>query len=295
MTSRYEAPYRGRFAPSPTGTLHFGSLIAALASYLDARAHDGAWLVRMEDLDKPRCSAEFAGEILRTLERFGFEWDEPVLYQSSRTGAYEDALAMLRREGAAYRCSCSRREVGDGVYPGYCAFGPKRHGGPFSWRVRVNGCPVEFEDRLFGPYQQNLAREVGDFVALRADRVFAYQLAVVVDDAEQRITDVVRGADLIDSTPRQIYLHTLLRLPAPRYMHVPIATDAAGEKLSKQTNAPALGDAVEELTAALRFLGQEAPREPASPRELLKFAIGKWDVERIVTREATAGDPRPPS
>jgi glutamyl-Q tRNA(Asp) synthetase len=241
----------------------------------------------MEDLDTPRCSPRWADDILRTLERFGFDWDEPVLYQSSRIDAYRDALARLRREGAAYPCSCSRREAGDGVYPRYCATGRRRSSGPCSWRVRVDACPVSFDDRLFGPYEQNLAREVGDFVALRADGIFAYQLAVVVDDAAQRITDVVRGADLLDSTPRQIHLQRLLRLPSLRYLHIPIATNEAGEKLSKQTNAPPLGDPVVELTAALRFLNQTAHESGSgSPRELLARAAEAWDPSGLLTRES---------
>jgi len=237
----------------------------------------------MEDLDTPRCSARWADDILRTLERFGFEWDEPVLYQSSRIDAYRDVLAMLRREGAAYPCSCSRREAGEGVYPGYCAVGPRRTSGPRSWRVRVNACPVGFEDRLFGLYEQNLAREVGDFVVLRADGIFAYQLAVVADDATQNITDVVRGADLLDSTPRQIHLQRLLRLPPLRYLHIPIATDQAGEKLSKQTNAPPLGDPLPELEAALRFLNQPVDRNATgNARELLARAAEMWDPSRLL-------------
>jgi glutamyl-Q tRNA(Asp) synthetase len=274
--------YRGRFAPSPGGPLHFGSLVAALASWLDARAHGGRWLVRMEDLDAPRCSPQWADDILRTLDRFGFTWDEPVLYQSRRIEAYREALAILRRERAAYPCSCSRRETGDGVYPGHCATGPRRPSGPYCWRVRVDACPVSFEDRLFGHYQQNLAREVGDFPVLRSDGIFAYQLAVVVDDAFQNITDVVRGADLLDSTPRQTHLQRLLRLPAVRYLHVPVAANAAGEKLSKQTNAPPLGEPLEELTAALRFLNQPACEEPAGTvRELLIAAAMMWDPARL--------------
>lgn len=280
--------YRGRFAPSPTGPLHFGSLVAALASWLDARANGGRWLVRMEDLDTPRCSTHWADDILRTLERFGFEWDGPVLYQSTRAGAYRDALATLRREGAAYPCSCSRREVGDGVYPGYCAAGPRRRSGPCSWRVRVNACPVSFDDRLFGLYEQNLAREVGDFVVLRSDGIFAYQLAVVVDDAAQNITDVVRGADLLDSTPRQIHLQRLLRLPQPRYLHIPVATNEAGEKLSKQTNAPPLDDSIAELEAALHFLNQPTHDDSTGePRELLAIAAETWDPSRLLARSET--------
>jgi glutamyl-Q tRNA(Asp) synthetase len=274
--------YCGRFAPSPTGPLHFGSLVAALASWLDARAHGGRWLVRMEDLDEPRCSPQSAGDILRTLERFGFTWDGPVLYQSSRIEAYREALGMLRRERAAYPCSCSRRETGDGVYPGYCRRAPRRPSGPHCWRVRVDACPVFFEDRLFGHYEQNLAREAGDFPVLRSDGIFAYQFAVVVDDACQKITDVVRGADLLDSTPRQIHLQRLLRVPAARYLHIPVATSASGEKLSKQTNAPPLGEPFEELKAALRFLNQPAcPELARSPLELLTLATARWDPSRL--------------
>ena len=237
----------------------------------------------MEDLDTPRCSTHWADDILRTLERFGFEWDEPVLYQSARIDAYRDALATLRREGAAYPCSCSRREAGDGVYPGYCAAGPRRRSGPCSWRVRVDACPVSFHDRLFGLYEQNLGRELGDFVVLRADGIFGYQLAVVIDDAAQNITDVVRGADLLDSTPRQIHLQRLLRLPQLRYLHIPVATNEAGEKLSKQTNAPRLRDPLPELRSAFRFLNQPACKiTTANPRELLASAVETWDPSRLL-------------
>jgi len=188
--------YRGRFAPSPTGPLHFGSLVAALASYLDARAHSGKWLVRIEDVDLPRTVPGAADNILRTLHAFGFNWDEPVISQSQRTAAYEAALRQLRDAGYAYPCSCSRAEAGE-VYPGTCRSGPKNPDRPLSWRVR-NNCG-------------------GDFVIRRSDGLFAYQLAVVVDDAAQQITDVVRGDDLLDSTPRQVHLFRLLGIPAPRY------------------------------------------------------------------------------
>jgi glutamyl-Q tRNA(Asp) synthetase len=250
----------GRFAPSPTGPLHFGSLVTAVASYLDARANGGQWLVRMEDVDKPRVVPGADAEILRALERFGLTWDGPVLYQSTRTEAYREALETLRRAGFAYLCSCSRREIGDGVYPGTCRKRPPDPGKPHAWRVRVDG---------------NLAAEVGDFVVLRADGCFAYQLAVVVDDAAQGVTDVVRGADLLDSTPRQIWLQRLLGFPQPRYLHVPVAVDEQGEKLSKQTFAPPIDSdrAEEHLRAALRFLGQP---EPPPEVEILPWAIAKW-------------------
>jgi glutamyl-Q tRNA(Asp) synthetase len=273
--------YVGRFAPSPTGPLHFGSLVAAVASYLDARAHGGKWLVRMEDVDTPRCVPGADVDILRIIEHFGFAWDGPVLYQSARTEAYREALDRLRREGLAYPCSCSRKEAGNPVYPGTCRNTLREPGKPLAWRVRVDPVVVSFEDRILGWQRQNLAEEVGDFVVLRSDGLFAYQLAVVVDDAAQGVTDVVRGADLLDSTPRQIWLERLLDFPCPRYLHVPIATNAAGEKLSKQTLAPALraGDAETELRAALRFLGQNVPEDTGlHPREILAWAVARWSL-----------------
>jgi glutamyl-Q tRNA(Asp) synthetase len=271
--------YIGRFAPSPTGPLHFGSLVAAVASYLDARAQGGKWLVRMEDVDTPRSVPGADADILRMLEQFGFEWDGPVMYQSARTEAYREALDRLRRGGVAYPCSCSRKEVGDPVYPGTCRNRLSDLGKPLAWRVLADPVVVSFRDRWLGRQQQNLAEEVGDFVVLRSDGLFAYQLAVVVDDAAQGVTDVVRGADLLDSTPRQIWLQRQLGLPLPRYLHVPIATNAAGEKLSKQTLAPALcvEDAESELRAALGFLGQEVPGEAGlSAREILAWAAMRW-------------------
>jgi glutamyl-Q tRNA(Asp) synthetase len=249
----------GRFAPSPTGPLHFGSLVTAVASYLDARAHGGQWLVRMEDVDTPRVVPGADANILRTLERFGLTWDGPVLYQSTRTEAYREALETLRRTGFAYPCSCSRREVGDGIYPGTCRTRGPEPGKPHAWRVRADDANVD------------------DFVVLRADGCFAYQLAVVVDDAAQGVTDVVRGADLLDSTPRQIWLQRLLGYPQPRYLHVPVVVDAQGEKLSKQTLAPPLDPdrAEEHLRAALRFLVQP---EPPPGVDILPWAIAHWTI-----------------
>lgn len=280
--------YRGRFAPSPTGPLHFGSLVAAVASYLDARAHGGEWVLRMEDVDLPRCVPGADADILRTLEAFGFEWDSPVMYQTARTEAYRAALDSLRRDDMAYPCSCSRREAGE-IYPGICRAGARVSGGPFAWRVRVEDQAIGFEDRALGWQEQNLAREIGDFIVLRSDGLFAYQLAVAVDDAEQGITDVVRGADLLDSTPRQIRLQRLLGLRVPSYMHVPVAMNAVGEKLSKQTHAPALCamDARQELREALRFLGQDVSwldrphHDDAAdmrPAEILRRAIDLYPL-----------------
>ena len=251
--------YRGRFAPSPTGPLHFGSLVTAVASYLDARVNAGVWLVRMEDVDQPRTVPGAAEDILRTLQHFGFTWDEPVLWQSRRATAYEAALKKLSEAGVAYPCSCSRAEAGE-VYPGTCRRGPRYPDRPFSWRVRAD-----------------TADPAGDFVVRRSDGLFAYQLAVVVDDAAQSITHVVRGADLGDSTPRQMHLFRALGLDAPLYSHVPLATNERGEKLSKQTRAQALNvlDPMPELRAALRFLNQPLPAG-ATPRELLATAAKDW-------------------
>jgi len=278
----------GRFAPSPSGPLHFGSLVAALASWLDARATGSRWLVRIEDLDQPRVQHGAADEILRALGRLGLYWDGEVIFQSDRTALYEQALARLRN---TYLCGCSRREIADSavslatdgaqVYPGTCRAGMPAGKTARALRVRVAGT-VSFDDRVQGSVNQDLEREVGDFVLRRADGQFAYQLAVVVDDAAQGVTDVVRGADLLGSTPRQIYLQRLLGLPAPRYLHVPVAVDANGEKLSKQTGARVIGK--EDLRRALLFLGQ-----PAS--ETLAEAVRAWDPALIPARRAVAAPP----
>jgi glutamyl-Q tRNA(Asp) synthetase len=262
-----ETIYRGRFAPSPTGELHFGSLVAAVGSYLEAKTRGGQWLLRMEDLDRPRVAPKAAEAILRTLEACGFEWDGEVTYQARRQSAYHAALHALRAGGALYPCACSRREVADSglsgvegpVYPGTCRGGTARR--PRSLRVRTGLEPVEFQDAIQGRVQQRLALEVGDFVVYRSDQIVAYQLAVVVDDALQGITHVVRGADLLASTPRQIYLQRLLGLPTPCYAHLPVAVNRVGEKLSKQTRARPIepARAAAHLTAALAFLGQRPP------------------------------------
>jgi glutamyl-Q tRNA(Asp) synthetase len=277
--------YRGRFAPSPTGPLHAGSLAAALASWLDARAHSGVWLVRIEDLDPPREVAGAARAIVQTLAAFGLVSDEPVVEQSRRAGLYRAALQRLAAAGLTYGCACSRSDVAAAqqllnvpahVYPGTCRQGTS--GRPArAVRVRVPDQVVDFEDRALGRFGQHLAREVGDFVVQRADGYWAYQLAVVVDDAEQRITDVVRGADLLDNTPRQIWLQRALGLPTPRYLHVPVVTNAGGEKLSKQTGARALdvGHRLGELDRAGLHLG--LPRlGAASVDAFLRQATELW-------------------
>jgi len=295
--------YTGRFAPSPTGPLHFGSLLAALASCLEARYRNGQWLVRMEDIDPPREVAGAADLILRTLERYGFEWDGAVMFQSRRDEAYRVALDELRRAGALYACRCSRREtleasaalnLAPGIYPGTCRGAGHALAGPGALRVRTDGVTTTFTDRLQGPQRQDVEREVGDFVVRRADGLWAYQLAVVVDDAAQGITDVVRGSDLLDSTPRQLHLQHLLGLPTPGYLHLPVAVNAAGEKLSKQTHAPALpmDDPLPPLWQALAFLGQRPPAEllEGDVTALWQWAVGHWDSGAIPALRATPWD-----
>lgn len=284
--------YVGRFAPSPTGPLHFGSLVAALASWLDARAADGAWLLRMEDLDKPREQPGAADAILRQLEALGLTWDGPVSYQSAGAhGArYREALDVLRRSGVTYPCGCTRREIADStlaidgarIYPGTCRAGLPAGKSAHTTRVRTTTDAIRFVDRILGECVQDIEREVGDFVVVRADALIAYQLAVVVDDADQGITDIVRGADLIDSTARQILLQQRLGFATPRYAHVPVAVDAAGEKLSKQTGAAAI-DPSQRATAlaqALRFLGHPPPID-LPPNDLLPWAVAHWDIQRV--------------
>lgn len=286
-------PYVGRFAPSPTGPLHFGSLVAALASWLDARHCGGRWLLRMEDLDQPRVMPAAADTILRQLEACALQWDGPVLYQSARLELYRAALEKLRAR--SYPCACTRKELEDSalaidgsrIYPGTCRAGiapgksPRAGRTAFAVRLRTGADPIRFVDRVQGAIEQCVERDVGDFVLRRADGVFAYQLAVVVDDAAQGVTDVVRGADLLDSTARQIHLQRLLGIATPRYLHVPVATNAAGEKLSKQTCAT---DArPEDLPRALRFLGMDVPEEAfrMRPGELLDWASKHWNAARI--------------
>lgn len=265
-----EKGYRGRFAPSPTGPLHFGSLVAAIGSYLDAKFNQGKWLVRIEDIDFQREVPGAVSEILFVLEKLGMEWDEEVVFQSRRLEAYLEALNKLKKQNLIYPCTCSRKEIADSsiiglggpIYPGTCLKKPSLLGKAYSsLRIQTNENEIQFQDILKGPYVQKLKREIGDFVLRRADGIYAYQLAVVVDDAEQGITHVVRGADLLDSTPRQIFLQRLLGYSTPRYMHLPVVTNAAGEKLSKQTNAGPIdiANALPQLVKALCFLGQKPP------------------------------------
>ncbi|HEY7986381.1 MAG TPA: tRNA glutamyl-Q(34) synthetase GluQRS [Methylophilaceae bacterium] len=282
--------YRGRFAPSPTGPLHFGSLIAATASYLDAKANNGKWLVRMEDLDPPRDPPGTASNILKTLEAFGLEWDEPVIYQSQRAPAYEQALYKL--DNYTYRCTCSRKEIADSalqgiegaIYPGTCRHG-QNNSLQGAWRLRTDLQEIVFDDLIQGPQSQVLERDIGDFVLKRADQFYSYQLAVAVDDAFQNITHVIRGADLLASTPRQIYLQRLLGLPTPHYAHLPVVVNAQGEKLSKQTLAAALdtSNTVQLICRALSLLGQHPPALllNSSVNEVWQWAIAHWKLSAI--------------
>jgi glutamyl-Q tRNA(Asp) synthetase len=288
-------PYVGRFAPSPTGLLHAGSLVAALASWLDARAHGGRWLVRIEDLDTPRNVSGAAEAILAQLDRCGLRADGAAVRQSQRQALYDAALQRLQAQGRAYPCACSRRDLalaaaapagegdapGEGIYPGTCRAGLAGKAAR-SIRLRVEAiadsgeATIDWTDRRLGPQRQNVARAVGDFVLKRADGITAYQLAVVVDDAAQGITDVVRGEDLADSTARQILLQRLLALPTPRYLHTPLVRSADGTKLSKQTGALplSLDDPLVALRDAGAVLGLDARGTQIA--DWLESALGAW-------------------
>ena len=287
-----ERPYRGRFAPSPTGPLHFGSLVAAVGSFLDARARQGEWLVRIEDLDPPRERPGAAEQILRSLEALGLHWDGPVLRQSQRSAAYRAALEALTRLGLTRHCGCSRsalaalpenraREPGEELFhPSQCLELPGDRAAGQALRLRVPDEEVTFDDRCQGRVSINVARTAGDFVLQRRDGLFAYQLAVVVDDADQGITDVVRGADLLGSTPRQLLLQRALGLPQPVYLHLPLAVDDRGRKLSKSEDAPAAPGSrpAALIVAVLDFLRQRPPAElgRAGLEEVWRWGVAHW-------------------
>ncbi|NKB34115.1 MAG: tRNA glutamyl-Q(34) synthetase GluQRS [Pseudomonadales bacterium] len=280
-------PYIGRFAPSPTGPLHFGSLIAAIASYLDARANQGQWLLRMEDLDPPREPEGAAEQILDQLVALNLEWDGNVLFQSTRLENYQQALEQLDSNHLCFQCDCTRPQIKamGSVYDGRCRNRNTTPNGDFAIRVRTDNRNITFNDLVQGDYEQNIENEVGDFVILRKDKLFAYQLAVVVDDAFQDITHIIRGFDLIDSTPRQIYLQQLLGLPTPIYGHFPVIVNEQGQKLSKQhfaapidvNNGPLL------VYKSLEFLGMSPPEihKTAAAKEQLAWAIEKWDIQAV--------------
>lgn len=285
--------YRGRFAPSPTGALHFGSLIAAVGSYLEAKSHNGEWLVRIENLDKPREIPAASHEIFRALEILGMEWDHEVIYQDQRKDTYENILTILNKRGLTYSCTCTRKEIADSsitgisgqIYAGTCRNNVQNKDRPGAVRIKTDNNIIEFEDSLHGLISQRLESETGDFILRRSDGIYAYQLAVVADDATQGITNVVRGADLLDSTPRQIYLQKLLGYSTPTYMHLPVAVNNQGEKLSKQTKAALLdiSNPVKQLVEAVNFLDQEPPIELLGNNvsSFWKWAIENWHPEKI--------------
>lgn len=284
--------YIGRFAPSPTGPLHFGSLLAATASFLDARAQQGKWLLRMEDLDKPREKNGAADDILRTLEAFGFQWDGQVVYQSQQLPRYQAILEDLQQQRLVYPCGCSRREIADIakagsdglIYPGTCRDG--LHGKVArSWRLIVPDVVINVEDRIQSAFKQSLNRDVGDFVLRRADGIFAYQLAVVADDAWQGVTHIVRGTDLLSSTPRQILLQRYLNYPAPSYAHLPVATTHDGQKLSKQNRAQPVraADTGQVICQVLALLGMQPPAGLAITKlpNIWDWAIQNWQINKV--------------
>lgn len=294
-----QRPYIGRFAPSPSGPLHFGSLLAAVASYAQARVADGQWLVRIEDIDPPREQPGADQLIIRTLEQFGFQWDGEITYQSEFTARHEALVQELVGNGMAYPCSCSRKDLADAprgplgtIYPGHCRAGC--NGAGFAIRVRTNDVPVAFVDALQGKVCQRLETESGDFVIKRRDGLIAYNFAVVVDDADQGITEVVRGIDLLDSTPRHIYLQHLLDFATPEYLHIPVAINPDGQKLSKLTGAKALdisrpGDL---LFDAFRALSQAPPDSlaTATPAELWEWLFDHWNPRRLVAKTSIPTD-----
>lgn len=283
-------PYRGRFAPSPTGELHLGSLAAALASCLQARQNHGEWLVRIEDIDPPREVAGATSKILQALESHGFAWDGPIVYQKDRQRVYEEIVDHLLTRNLAYPCGCTRRDMmmganGNLIYPGNCRNKPVQGKPPRSVRLRTDNHPIRFNDALQGPYEQRIESTTGDFVIRRGDGLYAYQLAVVVDDAWQEITEVVRGMDLIDSTPRQVHLFACLNLKPPNYAHIPVITGPDGKKLSKSARSAALDPHTpgENVWLALDLLHQKPPLalRKATPGTLWEWALANWSFSAL--------------
>ncbi|MEH6549471.1 MAG: tRNA glutamyl-Q(34) synthetase GluQRS [Pseudomonadales bacterium] len=284
MPRQSTANYVGRFAPSPTGPLHMGSLLAALASWLDARANNGKWLLRIEDLDPPREVAGSADCIIRSLDRHGLHWDGEICWQSQRNTAYEVALQSLQAQDNLYRCHCSRAKIGQAVYPGYCRDEFIDPSEPHSLRLKTTPTDILFDDLIQGHQQQNIARDAGDFILRRKDNYYAYQLAVVVDDADSGVNHILRGMDLIDSTARQIYLQHLLGYPEVMYAHFPLILNTQQQKLSKQTHATGINDAeaTGNLRQALRLLGQASPPVKLNAvGDILQWAKTYWDISLI--------------
>ncbi|PPD31695.1 MAG: tRNA glutamyl-Q(34) synthetase GluQRS [Methylomonas sp.] len=279
--SQPTSSYVGRFAPSPTGPLHLGSLFTALASYLDARSHSGLWLLRIDDLDIPRNVSGARESILRCLERFGLLWDRDVFIQSQQLPKYESALAYLLDKQWLYGCRCSRKSLEkSAIYPGYCRNAQLKIDSSTALRLKTQHVHIEFDDVLNGIIKHQIANQDGDFIVRRRDQIIAYQFAVVVDDFQQGVTHVVRGADLLDSTPKQIYLQQLLGYPTPSYMHLPIVVDQQGAKLSKQTLAAPVNDTnpARTLFLVLQLLQQNPPAElvHVDTQTLLDWAIAHW-------------------
>ncbi|OED45019.1 tRNA glutamyl-Q(34) synthetase GluQRS [Endozoicomonas sp. (ex Bugula neritina AB1)] len=282
-------PYVGRFAPSPTGPLHFGSLVAALASYLDARSCNGHWLVRMEDIDPPREQHDAAKKILKALEAYGLQWDDKVLYQSQRNDAYHDAIEQLKRYKAIYPCTCSRKALQPhhGIYPGLCRTKTEQPVHPFAWRLNCHDKTIKFDDQIQGQQCFDM-KALGDFIVQRKEKLYAYQLAVCVDDAFQKVTHVVRGHDLIDSTPRQICLQSIMEISSPVYAHIPVIIQDNGDKLSKQNFAPELplSEPRPLLLKALQALGQQPPLDLQnnSVDDMIRWGVQNWAMEKIAKK-----------
>ncbi len=281
-----DSDYIGRFAPTPSGPLHFGSIITALASYLDARANQGQWLVRIDDLDSPRTQKGADSSILHTLEKLGMHWDGDTLYQSQRTEAYEAALCDLHDIGLTYPCVCSREKTRGKPYPGTCRNQAIATDRQHALRIRVDEGERQLSDQIQHTYCQNLKLEVGDFIIRRADGIMAYHLAVVVDDAYQKISHIIRGADLLESSPRQNYLQHILHLPVPVYAHLPLATYANGDKISKQEQADYVlltNEAGHVLYACLTFLGQapDTQLRDARVEDIICWGIANWKLNKV--------------
>jgi glutamyl-Q tRNA(Asp) synthetase len=290
MQTREPVEYVGRFAPSPTGPLHFGSLVTAVASYLQARSNNGRWLLRIEDIDPPREQVGAIEQIIAALEIYGFAWNGEIIFQSQTLPQHEQAISTLIANGQAYPCRCSRRDLADAprgplgiIYPGTCRNGCAE--GKSAIRVRTDDTEIAFEDALQGRVSQRLESESGDFVIRRRDGLIAYHLAVVVDDEVQGVTEIVRGIDLQDSTPRQIWLQRLLGYRTPNYLHIPVITHADGDKLSKLTGAPGipLKNVEKTLVAALVALQQQPPDTLAKMplQDIWNWAIQNWQVEKL--------------
>ncbi len=288
MPNNKPQPYKGRFAPSPTGAVHFGTLVAAVGSYLQARNNNGEWLIRMEDVDVTRKVAGSDAEILRTLEAFGFEWQSEILYQSKQTRYYESALQQLMSQALIFPCTCSRKRLNktdSDLYPGTCRSKSLPEKNEHALRILVNGTNIEFTDGIMGKQSQNIKQQCGDFVIKRRDGLFAYQLAVVVDDAMQGINEIVRGADLLGVTPRQIYLQQLLGYATPAYCHLPLAVDDAGNKVSKSEGTATVDvkDKEKLLCHALQFLGQKPAIDlhKSNVNDIWKWAVANWNIDTV--------------